>query len=385
MKITAVKWFALGIGIRSVFLVKVETDAGICGLGEAGTVSREKALGGMIDHLAQFLVGMDPRRIEHIWQTVYRSQYFEGGTVQAAALSAIDIALWDILARSLGVPAYQLLGGRSRNYVTCFTDAGSLNGPACVEKAKELVESGWRIIRFVPGMPGDDWDQLAEGPFEPRESIELAVHWLTEARKAVGPSIHLGIDLHHRCSVAEAADFCNKIAPVRLMFVEEPIRCENAHAYVALRKMTDAPFAIGEELSSKWAFLPFIEQGLANFARIDFCNVGGFTEAKKVAGWCEAHYIDVMPHNPLGPVARAACAHFCTAINNFAVLEHNATFAEVPADLFPETLSLGGGKVFANDTPGLGVTFNEDAAPDYPFRYFECPHWNRRDGSYTNW
>jgi len=385
MKITAVKWFALTISERSVFLVKIETDAGICGLGEAGTVGREKALGGMIDHFAQFLVGMDPRRIEQIWQTMYRGQYFEGGTVQAAALSAVDIALWDILAKSLGVPVYQLLGGRSRDYVTCFSDAGTLNGAACIQNAKELVEAGWRTIRFVPGMAEDNWDQLCEGPFEPRESIELAVHWLGEVRNALGPSIQLGIDIHHRYSVAEAADFCNKVAPVHMMFIEEPIRCENPQAYAALRRMTDAPFAIGEEFSSKWAFLPFIEQGLANFARIDFCNVGGFTEAKKVAGWCEAHYIDVMPHNPLGPVSRAACTHFCTAINNFAVLEHNATFTEVPSDLFPDTLSVEGGRVTANDTPGLGVTFNEDAAPDYPFRHYECPHWQRRDGSYTNW
>ncbi len=385
MKITSIKWFALGINERNVFLVKVETDTGISGLGEAGICGREKALGGMIDHLAQFLVGMDPRRIEHIWQTIYRSQYFEGGTIQAAALSAIDIALWDILARHLSVPVYQLLGGRSRDYVTCFADAGTLNGPACVQKAQKLVDEGWQTIRFLPGMDLENWDQLREGSFEPQESIELAVHWLGEVRKAVGSSIRLGIDIHHRYSVAEAADFCNKVAPVHLMFIEEPIRCENSQAYLALRRMTDAPFAIGEEFSSKWAYLPYIEQGLANFARIDFCNVGGFTEAKKVAGWCEAHYIDVMPHNPLGPISTAGCAHFCTAINNFSVLEYNDVFADVPHDLFPDTLVRNCDKLLANDSPGLGVTFNEAAARDYPFKYYENPHWTRHDGSFTNW
>ena len=385
MKITAVKWFALGAGRRCIFLVKVETDADIYGLGEAGITTREKAVGGMIDHLDRFLVGMDPRRIDHIWQTVYRSQYFEGGTIQAAALSAIDIALHDILAKSLAVPVYQLLGGRSRDYVTCFATASTLNGPACVESARDFVEAGWRTIRFVPGMPEDDWNQLSGALFEPRESLELAVHWLTEARKALGPEIGFGIDIHHRYSVAEAAEFCSRVAPLHMMFIEEPIRSENPRAYAALRKMTDAPFAIGEEFSSKWAFLPFIEEGLLNFARIDFCNVGGFTEAKKVAGWCEAHYVDVMPHNPLGPVSTAACAHFCTAVGNFAVLEHNPMYAEVPRDLFPEFPAMQGDKLFANDTPGLGVTFNEDAAPDYPFKYHECPHWPRRDGSYTNW
>ena len=385
MKIRTVKWFAVTLEQRSIFVVKVDTDAGIYGLGEAGIASREKALGGMVDHLGQFLVGMDPRRIENIWQTAYRSQYFEGGTIQAAAVSAIDIALHDILAKALGVPVYQLLGGRSRDYVTCFGDAGSLNGPACIDKARALVEAGWRTIRFVPGMPGDDWDQASVAPFEPRESLELAVHWLAEARAALGAGIRFGIDIHHRYSVAEAAEFCNRVEPVHMMFIEEPIRSENPKAYAALRKMTNAPFAVGEEFSSKWAFLPFIEADLLNFARIDFCNVGGFTEAKKIAGWCEAHYIDVMPHNPLGPISTAACAHFCTAVANFAVLERNACFAEVPRDLFPDIPAMDGDRLLVNDTPGLGVTFDEKAASDYPFRYYECPHWHRRDGSYTNW
>lgn len=385
MKITAVKWFAPTITARSVFLVKVETDAGIYGLGEAGTVSREKALGGMIDHFAQFLVGMDPRRIEHIWQTLYRSQYFEGGTVMSAAVSAVDIALWDILAKSLNVPVYQLLGGRSRDYVTCFGDAGTLTSEKCVEAAQGLVERGFRTIRFNPGMATEGWSQEGDEPYEPLESLELAAHWLGEVRKALGPSIQLSIDVHHRFSVAEAALFCKKAEAVDLMFVEEPIRSENPRAYAALRRMTDMPFAIGEEFSSKWAFVPFIEEGLTNFARLDLCNVGGFTESKKVAGWCEAHYIDVLPHNPLGPVSTAAAVHFCTAINNFAVLEPSGCFATYPSDLFPESPVLDGDKYRANESPGLGVTFNEDAVADYAFKHYEAPHWNRRDGSYTNW
>jgi galactonate dehydratase len=385
VKITAVKWFALTITARSVFVVKVETDAGISGLGEAGTVSREKALGGAIDHFAQFLVGMDPRRIEHIWQTLYRGQYFEGGTVLAAAASAVDIALWDILAKSLDVPVYQLLGGRSRDYVTCFGDAGTLADERCIEAAQELVRLGFRTVRFGPGMADDGWSQHCDGPYEPLESLELAAHWLHEARKALGASIQLGIDVHHRFSVAEAAMFCKKAEAANLMFVEEPIRSENPRAYAALRRMTDMPFAIGEEFSSKWAFLPFVEEGLTNFARIDLCNVGGFTEGKKVAGWCEAHHIDVIPHNPLGPVSTAACVHFCTVINNFAVLEPSGTFADYPSDLFPEGPVLDGDKYRVNETPGLGVILNEEALADYAFKHYEAPHWTRRDGAYTNW
>ena len=384
MKITAIKSFALRATNRNCFIIKIETDKGIYGLGEAGTCSREMALAGMIDHYREFLIGEDPRRIEHIWQTLYRSQYFEGGTIVAAAISAIDIALWDILAKSLDVPVYQLFGGRSREYITCFCDAGMLSGPRCVEEAKQRAAEGWGTIRFVPGMPGKS-DVFEEATYEPRESIPLAVHWLTEVRKALDPDVQLAVDFHHRLSVVEAADFCRRAEAVNLMFLEEPIRCENPKAYAALRRMTSMPFAIGEEFSSKWAFLPYIEQGLTNFARVDVCNVGGLTEAHKVAGWCEAHYIDMVPHNPISPICAAASAQLCPAINNFAIQEHNAYGGKFPRDLFPVVPAVEGGRLTLPDTPGLGVDFNEEAAAEYGFEYWEAPHWRRRDGSYTNW
>ena len=146
-------------------------------------------------------------------------------------------------------------------------------------------------------------------------------------RHALGSGIQLSIDFHHRLSVTEAALFCQRAEPLHLHFVEEPIRAESAEAYRQLRSMTRLPFAVGEEFSSKWAFAPFIEQGLLNYARLDVSNVGGLTEAKKVAGWCEAHYIDVMPHNPFGPVTRAATIHLAAAIPNFAQLEYQHRLA----------------------------------------------------------
>ena len=204
-------------------------------------------------------------------------------------------------------------------------------------------------------------------------------------REAVGSQVRLAIDFHHRLSVAEAAEFCRRIEPLGLMFVEEPIRSENPEAYASLRRMTHAPLAVGEEFSSKWAFRPFIEQGLCNYARVDVCNVGGITEAKKIAGWCEAHYIDMMPHNPLGVVCTAASAHLGTAINNFAYQEHNAAVGECPEDLFPMQPSIEPGRVILADAPGLGVEFNEDAAADYPFKFWEAPHYYRTDNPFTNW
>ena len=386
MKITGVRGYPVKVGHRNQFVVTIETDEGVTGVGEGGISGRELAMQGMLEHFSGFLIGEDPRRIEHLWQTMYRGAYFEGGKITATTLSAVDIALWDILGKWLGVPVYQLLGGASRERVQCFASPGVLNGPACVERARELAESGWRYLRFVPGMDDEGWSDDDGDVYEPFESIELAVYWLGEVRRALGSSVELSIDFHHRLSVAEAALFCQRTEPLHLHFVEEPIRAESAEAYRQLRGMTRVPFAIGEEFSSKWAFAPFIEQGLLNYARLDVSNVGGLTEAKKVAGWCEAHYIDVMPHNPLGPVTTAATIHLAAAIPNFAQLEYQHRLAAAyPPDLFPVMPALDGDCFPLPTAPGLGVEFNPQAVADYAFERWEAPHWKRRDGSYTNW
>ena len=283
-----------------------------------GLVGRELAVRGAVQHYREFLVGKDPRRIGALWQEMYRSQYFEGGRVLTAAISAIDLALHDVVARSLGVPVYQLLGGAQRDWVPCFTTSHAAMGPEAVEDARRLVADGWPSIRFTFGVPDTGGDPTL---FEPRESIAMTSEWMLKMREAVGSAPVLGMEYHHRLSVAEAASFCQRMPSGTLDFLEEPIRDETPAAYEALRRMTDVPFAIGEEFASKWQFLPYIEGGIVNFARIDICNVGGFTEAMKVAGWCEAHYIDMMPHNPLGPISTAANLHFAAAVPNYAWLE----------------------------------------------------------------
>jgi galactonate dehydratase len=386
MTITAVKGFPVRFGIRNQFIVKIETDSGISGLGEGGISGRELAMQGMLNHLSRFLIGEDPTRIEHLWQTMYRGAYFEGGKILAATISAVDIALWDILGQSLGVPVYQLIGGASRQQCPCFATPGTLTGPDCVEQAKKFVADGWRSLRFMNGMADTGWNGGDGAIYEPLESLDLAAHWIREVRKAVGSNVELSIDFHHRLSVAEAALFCQKIADVNLYFLEEPIRAESPKAYQQLRTMTPIPFAIGEEFSSKWAFAPFVEEGILNFARVDLSNVGGITEARKVAGWCETHYIDMMPHNPLGPVTTAASIHYGIATPNFSYLEYQHHLADsYPADLFPVMHHLDGPAFPLPTVPGLGVTFDESVAANYAFDYWEAPHWQRRDGSYTNW
>jgi galactonate dehydratase len=320
-------------------------------------------------------------RIGALWQEMYRSQYFEGGRVLTAAISAVDIALHDVVAKKLGVPVYQLLGGAQRDLVPCFATSRVPLGPGALEETKRLIKEGWSVIRFVPGHPDTGGDNRL---FEPRESIALTAEWMIKVREAVGHGPVLGIDYHHRLSVAEAASFCQMLPSGTLDFLEEPIRDETPDAYATLRQMTGVPFAIGEEFSSKWAFLPYVERGLTNFARIDICNVGGFTEAMKVAGWCEAHYIDLMPHNPLGPISTAANIHLAAAVPNYAWLEERSPEFAFSMDLFPAQPKLAGNRHIVPTGPGLGVEFNEQMAKER-FKFWEAPHLHRRDGSYTNW
>jgi galactonate dehydratase len=384
VKITAIRPYAVWVGIRNQLLVKIETDEGVFGWGESGLSGREKAVVGAIEHYARILVGMDPFKIGHIWQLLYRSQYFEGGRVLQAAISAIDIALHDIKGKALGVPVYELLGGKQRDRIPTFASTSAAPGPEMIEQARMLVEHGWTAMRISPAGHGNS------DIYEPREHIGATARWAVRTREELGEDVVLGIDYHHRLSVAEAASFCQKMPSGTLDFLEEPIRDETPEAYESLRTLTDIPFAIGEEFASKWQFLPFIERGIHQFNRIDVCNVGGLTEAMKVAGWSEAHYVDMMPHNPLGPVCTAATVHFAAAIANFSWLETRSSPAETHlgfdnSDFFPVQPRLEGAHYPVSDAPGLGVEVNEALIQKQSFKYWQAPMLYRRDGSVTNW
>jgi galactonate dehydratase len=384
MKITAIKPYPTWVGHRNQLIVKVETDEGIYGWGESGLSGREKAVAGAIEHYREWLIGKDPFATGAIWQEMYRSQYFEGGRVLQAAISAIDIALHDIKGKALGVPVHQLLGGKQRNVIPTFSSTTAAPGEEMLAQARWLREQGWDAIRFFP--QGAD----EEGIHEPRESIAATAKWLVKAREELGDGVVLGIDYHHRLSVAETASFCQKMPSGTLDFLEEPIRDETPEAYESLRTLVDVPFAIGEEFASKWQFLPYIERGIHQFNRIDICNVGGLTEAMKVAGWSEAHYVDMMPHNPLGPICTAATIHFSAAVANFAWLETRATATELynrgdNSELFPVQPRLEGAVYPVPEGPGLGVEVDEAAVQKLAFKFWEAPKWRRRDGSVTNW
>ena len=385
VKISDVKTYPVWIGHRNQCLVKVETDSGLFGWGESGLSGRELAVAGALQHYREILLGRNPLEIGGLWQELYRSQYFEGGRVLAAAISALDIALHDIAGKALGVPVYQLLGGKQRDRVPCFATAGAAVGPELVDDVQRLADLGWTVIRTMTAGPRDEQGRLI---FEPRRSLAETARRLIEVREACGSDLVLGVDFHHRLTVAEAASFCQRMPAGTLDFLEEPIRDETPEAYEALRTMTNVPFAIGEEFASKWQFLPYIERGITNFARIDVCNVGGLTESMKVAAMAEAHYIDLMPHNPLGPICTAATIHFGAAVPNFSWLEYRT---DLPAeaftnrDVFTNVPAIDGTAFPVSDAPGLGIEVNEDALAGRTFEFWEAPRFYREDGSITNW
>ena len=401
MKIKNIISYPVWIGSRNQLLVKVETDNGLEGWGESGLSSRELAVSGIIQHYKNLLVGKNPFEIGKIWQRLYRSQYFEGGRTITAAISAIDLALHDIKGKALNVPVYELLGGKQRNQVPTFATTSAPPGQEMIEQAKELIKSGWQAFRLSLSQSGGGGEfesiyskkfgtkSINNNIFEPRESLNNTAKWIIEARKELGSEVVLGVDLHHRFSVAEAASFCNKLPQGTLDFLEEPIRDETPSAYNALRKMTNIPFAIGEEFASKWQFIPYIENDITQFARIDICNVGGITESMKVAGWCESHYIDMMPHNPLGPICTAASIHYGASVPNFAWLETRESSAE-NAGFFDDEIiqschKMQNAMYVVSDEPGLGIKVNEDYLRNSKFKQWDPPQLERNDGSVTNW
>jgi L-alanine-DL-glutamate epimerase-like enolase superfamily enzyme len=376
MKIASIRTHIVG-EVRPFLFVVVETDDGIQGIGEAGITWREPAVAGYIEALKPSLMGEDPRRIEHLWQVMLRSGFFPGGRIGAAAISAIDIALWDIKARSLGVPVYELLGGLVRDGVACYPHVTDNAVDVMVDDCNRLASEGWQFVRFNLPSQGDH--------LEPRVSVRQGVDLVTAVREAVGPDIGIIIDVHTRLDPVDAVTLCRQLEPLNPFFVEDPVRCENAAAIGRLRQHTTVPIAMGEQYATKWEFREPVEQDWIDYCRLDLCIAGGLTEARKIAGWCETHYIAIAPHNPLGPVSTAACLHLDLATSNFAVQECARIPGEVLADLFPKQVPFKDGYMYAPDEPGLGITFDESAVSKYPVMEGDCPRLQRADGSFTNW
>ncbi|MCS7207381.1 MAG: mandelate racemase/muconate lactonizing enzyme family protein [Dehalococcoidia bacterium] len=380
MKITAVKSFPVRAQ-RHFFFVKVETDEGIYGVGEAGVPywagSLEQAVRRLTEEL---LLGEDPFSTERLWQRMFRAGFFPADKVVCAALSAIDIALWDIKGKALGLPVYKLLGGPVRDKVVCYPHNAETDTESLLASCRRTVAEGWKFVRW--GLP-----HYPDGVLEPSASVRMAVQQVAAVRETVGDEIEICLDVHTRLDTAYAIRLCRELEPFRPFFVEDPLRSENPASYRTLARHVAVPIAAGEQWAGKWAFREVIEEELIQYARIDLCIVGGITEALKVTHWCETHYIDIVPHNPLGPVSSAAAAHLCLASTNVGVLELPVKPGTFLPDVFPVQIPWEDGYVLKPERPGLGLEFNEEACLAYARAYTPGypPRLRRRDGAFTNW
>lgn len=375
MIITDIITYLVSIG-RNLVFVKVRTDEGIDGIGEAYSVGPDDATAATIHYFKDWLVGLDPMRIEDIWARLYNGSRFPGGSVVNSAISGIEHALWDIKGKALGVPVYQLLGGACRDKIRVYQSPGGATPEELAGQAVALIERyGYTAIKIGPQPPG-----FHSMPIN-RVIRESAVR-LEAVRKAVGPDIDIGVDPHATTfEPIRAIQMAEALKPYMPFFYEEPLRPENIDALARVADHIDIPIATGEMLYTKFEFRDLLVRAAADIIQPDICCAGGILEMKKIAAMAEAFYVSVAPHNPMGPVATAVNVHFAASTPNFLVLEYIPDDASPRRDLVNEPLVVKNGYIDLPTKPGLGIELNEEAFVHYPFKPWRRGFPLRDDGA----
>ncbi len=376
MKITSIHTYVVGLEHRNFLFVKVQTDEGIHGIGEAYSCGPDDATAAVVHDFEQWLVGRDPRDIEALWHLMYAGSRFPGGSILNSAISGIEQALWDISGKALGVPVYRLLGGKFRERIRVYQAPRGATPEALAESALALIERyGFTALKISPQAPG--YQQLTDG-----EVIRQAARRLEAVRRAVGDNVDIGVDSHARIfEPALALQMAEALKPYRPYFLEEPLRPENIDEMAYVRAHAGIPIATGEMLYTKFQFRELLEKHAADFIQPDICVAGGILEQKKIAAMAEAHYVPVAPHNPMGPLATAVNVHFAASTPNFLILEYNADDVPGRRELLVEPLKVEAGYIPVPEKPGLGVELNEEAFEKFPFRRWHRPFPIKLDGS----
>ena len=375
LKITDIKV----LPIDNFLFVKVFTDAGITGLGESGAWGFLEASGAAIDSFKSYLIGQDPLRIEHHWQYLYRASHFSGAAIMGA-ISAIDIALWDIAGKYFGVPCYELLGGKTRDkarvYYHVFGDTKEKLVQGCIDAKKAGFTAVGHLTPFL--------DESRDIPYFKTyaDKIEDAIDTVRRYREAVGNEVDLCIEIHRRLSPAEAVTLAEGIEKYHPFFYEDPILPDNLDAMDLIARKINIPIATGERFFTLQQFESLLERGAVQYIRPDICLAGGLTNCKKIAALAETHYVQVVPHNPLSPVSTAACIQLAACIPNFALQEYPKGEHEPPkSEIVKSVLKLENGFLIVPDAPGIGVELAEDAQKKYPFKPRKIETRLNSDGS----
>lgn len=354
--------------------VRVHTDTGLTGLGESGTWGHLEASAQAVETFKRYLIGRDPLRIEHHSQFMYRSSHFRGAAVMGA-ISAIDIALWDIAGKHFNVPCYQLLGGRCRNWARVYYHVIYRSHGDLVEGCRRAKRMGFTAVGHLSPFIPESFDMTHS------MMMKDAADRVGEYREAVGDDVDLCIEIHRELHPAQAVVLGNLIEQYRPMFYEDPVPPDNLDAMARVARHVNIPIATGERLLTVQEFEMLLRRDAAEYIRPDVCTVGGLTGAKKIAAIAEANYVGVVPHNPLSRVSTAACIQLAACIPNFAILEYPRHETMPVKDIVKTTVELKDGYLRIPDAPGIGAELDEDALERFPYRPRTPSTLLRRDGS----
>jgi len=388
---------------RNFVTLKIETEGGLYGLGDATLNGRELAVASYLtDHLIPLLIGRDARRIEDIWHYLYKGAYWRRGPVTMTAIAAVDTALWDIKGKDLGVPAYQLLGGQARDDVMVYGHANGETIEETVAAAASYVSMGYKAVRLQCGVPGvPNAYGIARGKlhYEPAEKGKpLETFFSTEkylnvvpslfqrARKELGPDLHLLHDVHHRLTPIEAARLGKELEPHHLFWLEDPVPAELQDSFRLIRQHTTTPLAVGEVFASIHDCQQLIEEQLIDYIRTTVVHAGGITHLARIAHLAELHNVRTGSHGAtdLSPVCRAAALHFDLAVHNFGIQEYMRHTDETDR-VFPHAYRFGDGALHPGESPGLGVDIDEALAAKHPYDPAYLPTARRLDGTVHSW
>lgn len=386
MKITAVRSVVVNAVMRNWVFVKVETDEGLVGWGEASLEWKTRAVAGAVADLEPLVLGQDPRRIEHIYQILYRQGFFRPGIVGMSAISGIEQACWDIFGKSVGLPVYALLGGKVRERIRMYDHLGggemhSLYLEDTVEqmteRARESLAAGYTALKVLV-VPRTE-------PLDGNAPLRQAEQLFAALRETVGPEIDLMVDFHGRTTPAMAILYGKVLEPYRPFFLEEVCPPENVDGMVEVARALNMPLATGERLVTRYQFRELLEKHACAILQPDICHCGGLWEARKIAAMAETYYVSLAPHNPLGPIATAVAVQFGFATSNYLIQE--AIRSDVPwrDAVVTDPLVVRDGYIFPNDKPGLGLEVDEREAVKYPFKQEVMMTWFHPDGSVADW
>ena len=382
MKITKLELFK--VPPRWLFL-KISTDEGYEGWGEPIVEGRADTVKAAVEELSSYLIGANPNKIEDIWQVLYRSGFYRGGPVLTSAISGIEQALWDIKGKYYNAPVYELLGGACRDRIKVYSWIGGEKPDEVAVLAKEKQNQGFSAIKMNATGELNYIDDFSK--------VRGVVERVASIREACGEDFGIAVDFHGRVHKAMAKVLVQELNPYHLMFVEEPVLCENYEAFKEIASYTTAPIATGERLFTRWDFKKIFEQGVVNIIQPDLSHAGGILECKKIAAMAEAYDVAVAPHCPLGPIALASCIQLDACTPNAIIQEQSlGIHYNQGNDLLdflkdPTVFEYKDGYVGLPDKPGLGIDIDEDKVRelDRIGHDWKNPVWRNQDGTIAEW